>query len=79
MRLSDIVKIPQTGDPVYLPIKVVPRSKRAEYAGTMDDGTHKIRIAAAPERGRANAALLSWLADELSLDKEWELSIISGA
>jgi uncharacterized protein len=79
MRISDIVKIPETDEPVYVAIKAVPRATRTEYVGVMDDGTHKIRLAAAPEKGRANEALLEFLTDELGLGREYELSILSGA
>ena len=48
--------------PLTLRIKVIPKSPKSEIAGEMADGTLKIRIAAAPERGRANDELRSFLA-----------------
>lgn len=45
-----------------LNVKVVPRSSRSEVAGTMDDGTLKVKVAAAPEKGKANEELCSVLA-----------------
>jgi len=43
----------------------------------MEDETIKIRIKAAPEKGRANIELIRFLAKELTLPKE-NISIISG-
>ena len=45
-----------------LKLKVIPRSARTEFAGAMADGTVKIKLAAVPEDGKANAALLAFLA-----------------
>ena len=45
-----------------LKLKVTPRSARTEFAGVMADGTVKIKLAAVPEDGKANAALLAFLA-----------------
>ena len=43
----------------------------------MHDGMVKIRLAAAPEKGKANAALIAYLADLLSVKKK-AVSILSG-
>ena len=45
-----------------LKIKVIPRSPRSEIAGTMADGTLKVRIKAVPEDGKANRELCAFLA-----------------
>ena len=44
-----------------LRVKVIPRSPRSEIVGELADGTLKVRIAAAPERGKANEALIELL------------------
>src|SRR5215469_6532939 len=46
-----------------LRVNVIPRSARSEVVGKLADGTLKVRIAEAPERGRANEALIECLAE----------------
>ena len=58
-------------------VKVIPRSARTEIAGEMADGTLKIRIAAPPEKGRANDALCVFLARHFGVPRE-AVSIVSG-
>ena len=43
-------------------VKVVPRSSKSEVVGTMADGTLKVRVAATPEKGKANAEVCAVLA-----------------
>ncbi len=43
-------------------VKVTPRSSFSGIAGEMADGTLKVRIVAAPEKGKANAELCQVLA-----------------
>lgn len=59
-----------------LKIKVVPGAKRTEIAGRYDDGI-KVRVAAPPEGGKANQALLDLLAQELGV-KHGSLRIVRG-
>ena len=61
-----------------LRVKVVPRSARTELAGTMADGTLKVKIAAPPDKGRANAELCAFLARHYGVAKS-AVTIVSGA
>ena len=61
----------------YFRIKVIPKQPRTEYAETIDDGTIKIRLKAVPEKGKANEALIDYLAQELAIPKS-NISILSG-
>jgi len=62
----------------YLRIKVIPGAPKTEIKGEMADGTLKITVAAAPEKGKANAALIKFLAEEYGVPKS-AVIIISGA
>ena len=58
-----------------LRVKVIPRSAKTEIAGAMADGTLKIRIAAPPEKGKANDELVRFLAAHYGVKR---VEIISG-
>ncbi len=45
-----------------LRVKAIPRSAKTEIVGEMADGTLKIKIAAPPEKGKANDELVRFLA-----------------
>lgn len=47
---------------VTLTVKVVPRASKSEVVGMMDDGSLKVRVAAVPEKGKANDELRMVLA-----------------
>ena len=49
-------------DAIVLSLHVQPGAKRMEVVGTHGDAL-KLRLAAAPVEGKANAALLRWLAE----------------
>jgi uncharacterized protein len=57
-------------------LRVSPGARRTEIAGRHGDGW-KVRVSAAPERGRANEAVLDLLAERLELPRR-QLSIVSG-
>lgn len=54
---------------VVLDISVSPNAKRTEVVG-LHDSALRIRLAAQPVDGQANAALLRWLADELGIARQ---------
>jgi len=62
---------------VTLCVKVTPRAARSEIAGIMADGTWKARIAAVPEKGRANEELCVLLAEHFHVPRR-AVEIISG-
>ena len=61
--------------PLYIKVKVVPKSSKNEIVEMMEDGTYKIRVAALPIGGKANAELLKFLKKSL---KASEVVIVSG-
>jgi len=64
-------------DPTYLRIKVKPKANKNEITETLDDGTIKITIKAAPEKGKANKALIKFLAKKYKVKKS-QVKIVSG-
>ena len=59
-----------------LNVKVIPGASRNKIAGWIGDAV-KIRVQAPPEKGKANAAVISLLADFLDIP-ERHLSICAG-
>ena len=59
-----------------LRIRVSPGARRTEIVGRQGDAW-KVRVAAAPERGRANEAVLKVLAERLRIAPA-ELSLVAG-
>lgn len=70
------LKIQQAGNAVIFSVKVVPRSSRTAIAGILN-GMLKVKLAAAPEKGKANESLVEFLADTLRVKKN-TVSITSG-
>ena len=64
-------------DGVVLDLSVVPGAKRTELVG-LHDGALRVRLAAPPVDGKANDALLAWLADELGLARR-AVTLLRGA
>ncbi|MBS1874171.1 MAG: DUF167 domain-containing protein [Acidobacteria bacterium] len=60
-----------------LRIKVIPKSPKTEITGELADGSLKIRVAAVPERGKANAELCAFLAREIGIPSS-HVEVISG-
>ncbi len=61
-----------------LRVKVIPCSVENAIVGFLDEETLKIRVAAVPEKGKANKELIAFLAEEFKVAKE-NIEIISGA
>ena len=64
--------------PARLAIRVQPGARRTGLAGRLSDGTIKIAVTAPPEDGRANAALIEWLAEALGL-RPRQVRVVRGA
>jgi uncharacterized protein (TIGR00251 family) len=59
-----------------LKVKVVPGSSRDQIVGWLGDAL-KIKVAAPPERGKANEAVIELLAEALGMATD-DLEIVSG-
>ncbi len=64
------------GNSVLLPVKVVPGASRTRFMGEWD-GRAKLAVAAPPEQGKANRALIVFLARLLDVPKR-HIAVVSG-
>jgi uncharacterized protein (TIGR00251 family) len=62
---------------VDITVKVIPKSSKTEIVGQLPDGTWKVKVAAAPEKGRANKALCEFLANHFGVAQS-RVTIVSG-
>lgn len=60
-----------------LPVQVSPNARQSEVAGEVE-GVLRIRLQAQPVEGRANQALIRFLADRLGLPKS-AVAVVQGA
>lgn len=58
-------------------VRVTPRARRDEFAGILEDGTLRVRIKAPPVEGKANLALVAFLAKALGVRKN-RIEIVAG-
>lgn len=65
------------GDDTLLAVVVTPNAKKTAADG-LHDGALRVRLAAPPVDGKANDALLAWLAAELGLPRR-ALQLLRGA
>lgn len=60
-----------------LKVKVIPKASRNEIVG-FEDNVLKVKLTAAPEKGKANQALIDLLSKKLKIPKS-KITIIRGA
>jgi uncharacterized protein len=58
-------------------VKVTPRSSRSGIVGELADGTLKVKVAAVPERGKANEELCRVLAEHYGVART-AVTVVSG-
>ncbi len=66
----------KTKDGIIFKVKVQPKASKNEFAGLYQDAL-KIRLTAPPVEGKANKALIDFLADWLGVKKS-QVEIVSG-
>ncbi|AQQ08394.1 hypothetical protein L21SP3_00170 [Sedimentisphaera cyanobacteriorum] len=75
--MADRLKINEGPGWVELGFKIVPGSSRTAISGC-HDGMIKVKVAAPPEKGKANKELISYLASRLNAKKK-DIELVSGA
>lgn len=68
--IEDFQRRLQAEGSVVVPLKVTPRARRTEWLGVLANGTLKLGVAAVPEDGRANEAVLRFVADEFGVARD---------
>lgn len=58
-------------------VKVSPGSNITEWQKSLEDGTLKMKVKEAPERGKANEAVVNFVAETFAVSKK-SVSIIAG-
>src|SRR5687768_10364090 len=71
-----MIALETTGDGVVLPVKAKAGARTNDVQG-VHDGALKVTVTQAPERGKANRAILELLAQELGLRKS-QIALLSG-
>jgi uncharacterized protein (TIGR00251 family) len=69
-------RIEESGQGCVFEIRVSPRARTNRVVGALGSAV-KIRIAATPERGAANKAVIEFLADQLKIRSD-DITIITG-
>ena len=60
-----------------LTIRVTPRSRKTGFGGILEDGTLRVRVNAPPVEGKANTALIKFMAKVLGVRKS-HIEIVAG-
>lgn len=74
---ASIAALKRSGRPLRLNVKVVPKSSRSEIVEIQADGTLRVKVAAAPEKGKANAELCDFLAKEFRVSRS-KVEVVTG-
>lgn len=69
MSLAELRAALQRDKRLTLSLKVIPKSSKNEIVGFLDDGTMKLKVHAVPEKGKANAEICEFLAQEFGVGK----------
>lgn len=75
--MDDSVELQQRQTGIALPVRVQPRARKNAVVGT-HAGCLKVAVTQAPEKGKANEAIVKVLADGLHIRKQ-QITLIGGA
>jgi len=73
----ELAAFKQAPRPLRISVKVVPKSARNEIVEVQADGTWRIKVAAVPEKGKANAELCDFLAKEFGVARS-RVEVVAG-
>ena len=78
MPFSELKQRLHTMAMVQFYVRILPNAPVTIYKNTLSDESIKIAVAAVAEKGKANAALITYIAQEFGVPKQ-NVHIISGA
>ncbi len=79
MIAAELVSALERDGRLLLRLKVIPKSSKNEVVGWLEDSkTLKVKITAAPEKNKANAAVCTFLANEFGVGRK-NVTILRGA
>jgi hypothetical protein len=64
--------------PLTINVKISPKSARSEVVGTLADGALRVKVTAAPEKGKANEELCNVMAKHFGVPRS-SVRILAGA
>lgn len=70
MNLDQIKDSLRVKGKVSFHVKVSPGADKTEWQDSLSDGTLRLKVKAAPEKGKANAEVEEFIAKELGLSKK---------
>ncbi len=76
-ELSDLSKKLAAEGRLTIHVKVIPRASKSELVGVLEDGSLKVKLAAVPEKGKANEELRQVLARAFGVSRN-QVEIIAG-
>jgi uncharacterized protein len=76
-ELTDLLKRLAAEGKITFQVKVVPRASKSELVGFLEDGSLKVRLAAVPEKGKANEELKELLSRAFGVTRK-QVEIIAG-
>ncbi|MGE5425773.1 MAG: DUF167 domain-containing protein [Bacillota bacterium] len=77
MNIEEIKRALASKGKASFHVKVSPGADRTEWQEPLADGTLRLKVKSAPERGKANEEVVSFIASELGIRKK-ELEITAG-
>jgi uncharacterized protein len=66
---ASLIRRLQEEGSVTLSVKVLPKASSSEIVGLLEDGSIKVKVTAASEKGKANAAVCDLLASSFGVAK----------
>lgn len=74
---NSVANLKQEEKPFYLSVRILPKSPQNAVTEHLSDGSWKIRVRGAAEKGRANAELIQFLSVTLEIAPS-RITIVSG-